>query len=200
MSKGLVVDIDDTLADTASAVISGVFDKFGYPIKTSPAALVRTYSQPGRVPLWKSNTLVQEWVSTLLNDRNFLLSLVPVPQSEYVHRIVAQVPIAGYLTSRLRHHKNITKAWLDMHKFPSAPVICRDRDTTHPQWKLSYLQSNAKNTFGLIDDTYEALWNYPLYHGHRIWFNRYGKTVDKAYIHSARSWEEVANYVSVLIN
>ncbi|MBI4136452.1 hypothetical protein HY469_00160 [Candidatus Roizmanbacteria bacterium] len=199
-TTGLVVDIDDTLADTARTIITKTYHKFGYSPPTTPDDLVHQYMQPGNVSVWKKSTTIQQWIQKMLTNDTFLRSIPPVPESNLLHEISLRRPVCCYLTSRLEKQRNVTEGWLELYGFPRAPTIFRDRRETHHQWKLAYLYNHAPNTFGIIDDSYSMLVHYPNYKGHRMWFNRYTTKRKEKQISSLSTWKEILVYITSQTN
>lgn len=194
MSKmGLVLDVDDTLADTARQCFRVIAEEVGLPEGMELDEAVATYHQPGAVPEWQVSG-VQERIRQLLTDPDWLRQLPPVPGAvEAMGKLPHQLPVALYLTSRLDMFNQVTADWLVGQGFPPAAVQTRHRDVTQPDWKLHFLAAEYPLSYGLLDNELGFL---PVsaakYQGHLLWFNRYQASTTHPELVQFFSWSEIA--------
>jgi hypothetical protein len=200
-SRGIAVDIDDTLCETALTCMELMQSRFGSTSNTTGLELLRRYRQPGNVPEWQAAN-AQTWLAAQLHDENFLLSLPEVPDARASMKAIAQsLPIACYITSRVHSLQMVTEQWLQYHDFPEAPVITRDPAVHSPGWKLQYLAKLFSSLYAVIDNeksTLETKTELAIYV--RILFDRFSENkqaqsqVDGQEISVFSSWSEIGAY------
>jgi len=192
ITGGLVVDIDDTLADTAKTCFQLVYDQFGDLTEMALPDLMTRYQQPGSVPAWQTSS-VQTLIRDTLEDQSWLRQLPPIESAaRELQQLQAELPVSLYLSSRLSHHLAATQEWLRAHGFPQAPVKLRTKDLTSPDWKLAFLAAEYPQSYGLIDNELGFL---PLekyeYQGRLIWFNRYQAPTTHTHLWQFSDWSEI---------
>lgn len=199
MSKtkiSLLVDIDDTLSETALEVFERIHSKFGHSQAVSE--LLSTYHQPGNVPEWQSSPILKE-IRDLFNDQDFLASLMPVKKSYLLNDLTDNYPLLLYITSRTVKHLKVTESWLKKNKFPRAPILTRAENIKNHDWKIHYIMKNHLDIHTFIDNDLACFGNRTdLYRGKLIWLNRYDKwhpMVLPAKINMKVNWQEVYDFL-----
>lgn len=192
-SNELILDIDDTLAETALTAISIMREKFNHP--DSVWELLTKYEQPGNVPEWQTLE-AQEFLLRTMQSEKFLLNLPRVPDSlEVIDKLSADFPVNLYMTSRMPKLENITKEWLKKNHFPTQKIIFPELGNTDDAWKLSYLYKLGDENRIFIDNHLPSFGtNIEKYKGKFIWLNRYNKETGLKVI-SLSSWQSIYDYL-----
>lgn len=196
-SRGLCVDIDDTVADTAVTVARIVGTRFGFPQQMTASDLMRSDDQPGHVRAWQ-NPEVTGFLERLLGNSDFLRTLPCIPEANSALCDIAhQLPICCYISSRSVDHLHTTTLWLADHEFPKAPVVLRDPLEQRVDWKLDVLLTQFPESFGLIDNEKALCFSKIPYKGRRFWFDRYDtRAVLSSSIISISSWRAMSKWVN----
>jgi len=199
MSKtkiSLLVDIDDTLSETALQVFRRIHSKFGHSQTVSE--LLSTYHQPGNVPEWQSPFILKE-IRDLFNDQDFLANLMSVKKSYLLNNLTDNYPLLGYITSRTTKHLKVTESWLKKNKFPRAPILTRAENIKNQDWKINYLRKHHLDIHTFIDNDLACFGNRTdLYRGKLVWLNRYDKwdsMVLGVNINMKVDWQEVYDFL-----
>jgi len=192
-SNELILDIDDTLAETAFTAMSIMREKFKHP--DSIWELLTKYEQPGNVPEWQSIE-AQEFLLSTMQSEEFLLNLPRVPDSlEVIEKLSVDFPVQFYMTSRFTKLENLTKDWLKRNSFPTKNIIFSEHSNTDDAWKLKYLNKSSDENGIFIDNhlpSFET--NVETYRGKLIWLNRYNKETGLKVI-SLNSWQSIYDYL-----
>jgi 5'(3')-deoxyribonucleotidase len=193
-SIGLVLDIDDTLAETALTAVEVMKKRFGHPLTTWQ--ILETYDQPGNVPEWQSNN-AKGFLDRTMKDEDFLLNLQTVPDSqEVIEKLATDFPVQYYMTSRLAKFKNLTMDWLKKNNFPTKKIILREPANLDTTWKINLLTKNDEDNNIFIDnDSMSFNTDLRTYRGKLIWFNRFRRTTNNNII-SCESWDHINNYLN----
>lgn len=151
--EGIIVDIDDTLADTSLALAGRLWGVAPLSSFVSHVEALKEWGMPDLVPEWRESTLFQDELAPLLDSEEFLLSL-PKVEAAYqgVLELQKKTYVACYLTSRLTKMHAVTEEWLKLHHFPQAPVICRPPEIMARDWKLQYIPQHFPDTLAYIDN------------------------------------------------
>ncbi|HYD34987.1 MAG TPA: hypothetical protein VD999_02875 [Vitreimonas sp.] len=171
--KGIALDIDDTLCDTARVVMKTLAQEFPQLASEAIEDLLAKYQQPEKVPTWQMNEVHdRRW--KLLTTEEFMYNLPPIPGAQAgVARLAQHLPIRCYISSRLDHLTSVSRRWLRAHGFPDAPLFLRHPDQLAVDWKLPHL-AEMGDVCGLVDDNLGAMeidaqqWPFTLY-----WYNPY---------------------------
>jgi 5'(3')-deoxyribonucleotidase len=195
-TKGLILDIDDTLAETALTAITLMKERFGHPL--SVRQILERFEQPGNVPEWQT-VIARKFLFKLMNNEEFLINLPRVPNSqEVIEKLSLDYPVQFYMTSRLPKFNNLTKKWLKTNNFPNKKIIFRETLNVDKAWKLNYLIKEGKDENIFIDNELTSFdTDLEAYRGKLIWFNRFGKDSENT-ITSVRSWDSICNYIKNL--
>lgn len=153
-TKGLVIDLDETLSNTIHYWALELAKSFGNPQNLSTEEIIkRIYAQD--VPFWKPEEL-QNWMILALKSEE-MTEVYPIVEGsdQAVEKINQVIPVAGYLTIRETCIRDATRRWLKKHGFPDEPVITRPDElkTGGHQWKAEVLVYLYPQVIGLIDDT-----------------------------------------------
>lgn len=153
-TKGLVIDLDETLSDTIHYWALELAKSFGNPKNLSTEEIVeRIYAQD--VPFWKPEE-VQKWMIRALQSEEMTEAYPIVEGSDRaVEKIDRVIPVAGYLTVRETIIRDATRRWIKKHGFPDGPVITRPDKlkTGGYKWKAEVLAYLYPQVIGTIDDT-----------------------------------------------
>jgi hypothetical protein len=150
--RGLVLDIDDTIAKTAPYLLEVIYKDFGYPHNGTADDLLKKHGKYDQ-DFWKQ-TEIEEWFEQNVD------SVTPdIPLVDNIHQMIQKVnqiiPIVGYLTAREERKRQITQDWLDKHNFPSVPLLMLPSNQIEPsgsKWKAKVLQTLYPEVIGIIDD------------------------------------------------
>ncbi len=192
-SNELILDIDDTLAETASAAMSIMREKFKHP---DPVwELLTKYEQPGNVPEWQSIE-AQEFLLKTMQSEEFLLNLPRVPDSlEVIEKLSQDFPVKLYMTSRMPKLKDITEEWLKKNQFPIQKIVFPEPSNSEDAWKLRHLNNSYDENGIFIDNHLPSFGtNVETYKGKLIWLNRYNKETGLKVI-SLNSWQLIYDYL-----
>lgn len=191
--ESLVLDIDDTLADTARYTFE--LAKQFFPHALSVDELLRIYRQPGDVPEWQTAS-VRQWLENHLGSIKYLNTIPQIKGSQQaVINLSKFYPIGCYITSRQHYMKEITLEWLARHEFPPAPVITRSFDVTAQNWKFAELKRNFSQPLCLIDDSLGDLTD-EMFVGapaKLFWYNPMRSLAHNNHITNCLSWVEIEN-------
>jgi len=192
-SNELILDIDDTLAETALTAISIMREKFNHP--DSVWELLTKYEQPGNVPEWQTLE-AQEFLLETMHSEEFLLNLPRVPDSlEVIEKLSVDFPVKFYMTSRFTKLENLTKDWLKKNNFPTKNIIFREHSNTDDAWKLKYLNKSGDENGIFIDNHLPSFGtNIEKYNGKLIWLNRYNEQTGLKVV-SLNSWQSIYDYL-----
>lgn len=159
-NPGLAVDIDETLSYTIGHLVEHMQTKFGNPENLSIKEIVEKYRYTQNVPYWQS-TEALKWIDQKIQSNELQLELPLIENADvYLNKINQIVPIAAYITVRPEKVVKGTRDWLNKHKFPVAPIICRPIEIAHKdgnQWKAELLQKLYPDVLGIIDDNAKLL-------------------------------------------
>lgn len=199
MSKtkiSLLVDIDDTLSETALEVFGRIHSKFGHSQTVSE--LLSTCHQPGNVPEWQSPPILKE-IRDLFNDQDFLANLMPVKKSYLLNDLTDNYPLLGYITSRTTKHLKVTELWLKKNKFPRAPILTRAESIKSQDWKINYIMKHHLDIHTFIDNDLACFGNRTdLYRGSLIWLNRYDERPPRTLprnINMKFNWKDIYDFL-----
>lgn len=158
--SGLAVDIDETLAWTIGYWIEEMQKQFGNPENLTIKEMIEKYRYTQNIPYWQETEML-EWVDMKINS-NEAQENIPLIEGSiaYINRINQIIPIVAYITARPERVIKGTKSWLEKHKFPLAPVICRPNEVSHVkgnEWKAEVLKKLYPQVIGIIDDNAKLL-------------------------------------------
>ncbi len=192
---GLILDIDDTLAETALSCIERIKEKYHHNLTAEE--IVEKHFQPGNVPEWGGDELQKE-IARILNDKDFLLNLPPVVAARSsIEKISQKFPVLFYLTSRVPDFLDVTFEWLKKNGFPEVKIVTREPSVVNPQWKIKYLIQSKLDQNIFIDDNPDAFRLFDeKFKGKPILLQRYplsGKFSKKVNI--IKGWEDIASFL-----
>lgn len=157
-TKGLVVDIDETISWTFHYMAGELAKLHGNPQNLTEEELCeRIVAQD--IPFWKVEE-VQAWMASALESEEITEEYPIIEGSdEAIERVDRVIPVVGYLTLRKTLIRDATKRWLKKHGFPDKPVITRpdDLETKGMRWKAETLAYLYPQVIGSIDDTPEII-------------------------------------------
>lgn len=160
-TKGLVIDLDETLSGTIRYMAGELARLYGNPLNLSTAEL-RKKILTHDVPFWDLE-VIRDWGLKALESEEMAEAYPIIEGSDRaVERIDRVVPVAGYLTLRQTSLRTATERWLKKHGFPDEPVITRPDDLKlgdGMKWKADTLAYLYPQVIGLIDDTLD-IFNY----------------------------------------
>lgn len=154
-TRGIALDIDDTLSYTDHHWIEQMRLKFGNPENLTREEIVKKYKWIEAVPYWKSRkatTLMKKF----MHSNAFQITIPLIENSNHVvQKINKIIPVIAYVTARPSQVFNGTKSWLSKHGFPPAPIVFRPMRIHHTKknlWKAGLLKSLYPEVTGIIDD------------------------------------------------
>ncbi|WP_332237042.1 hypothetical protein [Sporolactobacillus sp. KGMB 08714] len=153
-TKGLVIDLDETLSSTIQYWTSELVKSFGNP-ENLPAEEMTKRILAQDIPFWKPEE-VQKWMIRALKSEEMTEAYPIIEGSDKaVDRINQAIPVVGYLTLRETLIRDATRRWLQKHGFPDRPVITRPDDLKSGgmKWKAETLAYLYPQVIGTIDDT-----------------------------------------------
>ncbi len=160
-TKGLVIDLDETLSWTIHYMAGELAKLYGNPQNLSVEKL-RERIIAHDIPFWELEE-VRKWGLQALESEEMAEAYPIIEGSDKaVEKIDHVIPVVGYLTLRQTSIRNATKRWLKKHGFPDEPVITRPDNLKLEEgmkWKADTLAYLYPQVIGLIDDTLD-IFNY----------------------------------------
>ncbi|MFC1626692.1 hypothetical protein ACFL1P_00645 [Patescibacteria group bacterium] len=153
---GLALDIDETLADTATYWIENLIKLFGIERNLTVLEIREQYHLADKVPEWQTDEALA-WMEKARNS-NAIQEELPLLRNAdtIVNKIHEAIPIQAYITIRPRKVLQGTKKWLQKHGFPSAQIIARPEYIDHKdgnKWKAEVLEHLYPEVLGIVDDS-----------------------------------------------
>jgi len=159
-TKGLVLDIDETISWTQPHLVRELLKLFGNPRNLSVEEACESMVRTRELPFEKPEAAIK-WIVRALNSEERTEEYPIVEGSEKaVERIDHIIPIVGYLTLRKTLVRDATKRWLKKHGFPDKPVITRPNNSKTGEgmkWKARTLAYLYPQVIGIIDDNPDIL-------------------------------------------
>lgn len=153
--KGLMIDIDDVLADTAKYWMQLFQVEYGNPENLSVDQMYLKYHSVQKVPYWQS-TDISNWVYRFINSSHFQLKLPLIKNSNTIlWELTDHIPITCYLTKRPERVRIGTEHWLAKHNFPPAEIIFRPnkiRAEDGNAWKAKMIDKLSDKLVAVVDD------------------------------------------------
>ena len=196
--RGILLDIDDTLADTNLARFEGLVKSFGIPNDwplMDIDAMIEKYGRPANHPHFQTQP-ARDWMKLQkqLSSAQEGLPLI-LGSVEGVEKLSKLVPILGYLTIRPTSVNEATLQWLRSNKFPPAPLIARPRGIAMEErnkWKGETLNELYPFVVGIVDDsTKNALAAGKTYPGTIFLFGAASTPREIDYAVACPTWEDV---------
>ena len=152
---GILVDVDDVLADTTVHRFRLMARRHGLPPGTTVEQLLERHHWAEDVPHWQTPAALADLDSLRSSDSHHR-ALGPLPGSAAgaaeLHRLT---PIALAVTNRPSTMRRSTASWMREHGFPDIPVMTRPAeaaDTPAADWKLAVVAFLAPHVLGIVDD------------------------------------------------
>lgn len=160
LTRGLAVDIDETLSWTVGHWVELMQEKFGNPENLSAKEMVEKYRYTQHVPYWQGEE-VARWIDEKIHSDEHQEELPLIEDANvYLKKISEIMPISAYITIRPKTVQAGTQNWLAKHGFPDAPVVFRPDEVAHHdgnQWKAGLLENLYPTVLGMIDDNAKLL-------------------------------------------
>lgn len=198
-TRGLALDIDETLSWTAGYWVDKLSKKFGNPDNLTARELLEKYILIQRYPHFKS-VKAQAWMKRARSS-NKLQERLPIIENanHIVNQINKIVPIVCYLTVRPDSAVEGTTNWLNKHNFPKAPVITRPRNIRYSKgsfWKAEVLSYLYPQIVGIVDDNPYLIENLPQGYKGTVFLYDYHKNHTKRNnLIYCKDWNEVLKKV-----
>ncbi len=161
--RGLVVDLDETIAWAIHYMAGELAKLFGNPLKLSVDQL-RERIIAHDIPFWDLEE-VRKWGMHALESPEITEEYPIIEGSDKaIERIGHVIPVVGYLTLRQTSVRDATKRWLKKHGFPDEPVITRPNSLKLEEgmkWKAETLAYLYPQVIGSIDDTLDIFSHLP---------------------------------------
>ncbi|WP_236860070.1 hypothetical protein [Candidatus Formimonas warabiya] len=160
-TKGLVIDLDETLSWTVYYMAGELAKLYGNPQNLSVEELCERMNARD-IPFWNVEE-VRKWGIQALESEE-MTEEYPIMEGsdKAVEKINHVIPVVGYLTLRQTSVRDATKRWLAKHGFPDEPVITRPNNLKLEdgmKWKADTLAYLYPQVIGSIDDTLD-IFNY----------------------------------------
>ncbi|MCX6722664.1 MAG: hypothetical protein NT094_01175, partial [Candidatus Staskawiczbacteria bacterium] len=159
-TKGIAVDIDEVLSQTALSWMDIVNKKFGNSENLSAAELLKKYKLTRNVPGWQ-NGIINDFLESMRVSNEFYENIAVIENSiEYLNKIDKIIPVHCYLTTRPQVIFEGTKKWLKDNGFPDRDVIMKPNEIPTKDgnaWKVGVLDSLYPDIVGIIDDNPEVI-------------------------------------------
>lgn len=153
---GIAADIDETLSWTIGYWVEKMQKLFGNPEQLSVQQLINKYRYTWNVPYWQSKEAL-DWLEKNRNSNELQKELRVIQDSNiYLNKINQIIPINSYITTRPETVETGTKEWLNINKFPDAPLILRPNEVPVEkgnEWKAKILEVLYPKVQGIIDDS-----------------------------------------------
>lgn len=157
-TRGLAVDIDETLSDSNRHWFDAMF-AFARPHGKSRDDIMRDHKFVEDVPEWRTPE-ARARIHALLHSNEFCTDIPVISGAlEGAWRVHLMARIAAYITARPEAVRQGTLQWLKHRGFPEAPIIMRDEDvdlSAHNDgkngWKARMLSAAYPFILGIVDD------------------------------------------------
>lgn len=160
-TKGLVIDLDETLSWTVYYMAGELAKLYGNPENLSVEELCARMLAHD-VPFWNLEE-IRKWGLQALESEEMTEGYPIIKGSDKaIEKIDHVIPVVGYLTLRQTSIRDATKRWLKKHGFPDVPVITRPNNLKLEEgmkWKADTLAYLYPHVIGSIDDTLD-IFNY----------------------------------------
>jgi len=203
-TRGIALDIDETLAATNYYWVRMLEERFGNPEHLPHKEIIRRYRYTQHVPFWQTPEALA-WMEEARNSDEIQEEILLIEDADHVvERLHKVVPISAYITARPEGVRRGTKRWLARHGFPEAPLIMRPTDLIHEdstKWKAELLASLYPTVRGIIDDNASLLLHLPENYGGTIFLYDHTeapKTDIK--VVAVKRWDDVLSAVSALLH
>jgi hypothetical protein len=154
-TRGLALDIDETLSWTVGFWVEKLQELFGNPENLTPHELVKKYRYTQNVPYWQTKEALQ-WMEDH-RHKDDIQEMLPLIEhaDRFVQEINKIVPIVAYITTRPESVVNGTKKWLEKHHFPQATIVAKPLSIPTAEgnkWKAHVLEELYPEVIGIIED------------------------------------------------
>lgn len=155
-TKGIALDIDETLSWTCVHWIQQMQNLFGNNENLTPEAMAIKYHLAQYVPEWQGRKEVDDWMINMRENNEIQLTIPLINGAiSGVHKIAQKVPVIAYITVRPQCVLSSTQIWLHNHGFPPAPILGKPDCVSFEygnRWKGSVLPSLFPFVSVLVDD------------------------------------------------
>lgn len=158
-TRGLALDIDETLADTNEHWFDHMFEH--HPLEgIDKKETIERYKFVEHVPGWGHQAALDS-ATAIMHSNEFNESIPLIEDANHiVNKIHEAIPVVAYITARPQTVRAGTLNWLSKHGFPAAPLIMRPSDvgvsTTdvvdRNTWKAQVLMHLHPEVIGIVDD------------------------------------------------
>ncbi len=201
-SRGLALDIDDTLAFTFGYWVEAIRKRFEDPENLTPEQLVKKYKQTQFVPYWQSPEALQFMENLRVQDS--IQTKIPLIENsnKIVQKINKIIPIKVYITNRPECIYPGTKSFLKMHNFLNLPIILGSsgpHQTEGAKWKARTLKKLYPEIVGIIDDSSSLIKELePDYQGIIFHYNHQEKCSHKLNVIPCNKWIDILKEIKKL--
>lgn len=155
ISRGLALDIDETLSITGIQIVEKLQERYGNPENLSKYEIMEKYKHTSNVPYWKS-VEIREWHHSYIQSDELYENVNLIENSNHiVQKVDTIIPISCYLTARPENTIETTRQWLKKHNFPEREIICRPMHIAYEdgnKWKAAELLKFYPDILGIVDD------------------------------------------------
>jgi uncharacterized HAD superfamily protein len=202
-TKGLVVDIDETISWTVGYWIKEMQKKFGNPENLSVEDMVKKYKYTQNVPYWQTE-LALDWMEEKRMEDKLQEKLSVIKNSASILKKINRIiPIVAYITTRPKKVAKGTKKWLVKNKFPKAEIILKPNNILTKddnKWKAEILKSLYPKVVAIIDDNASLIDYLPKnYKGTIFLYDSIKYKTNKVKVISCKSWKNVLSAVKKFV-
>ena len=205
---GLILDIDDTLADTFSHFVHKINTRWGNAKNLTDKEIVQKYHIMPAIPFWQTAEIL-EWLEEQAFSNSAQEKIETIDGAVVaVEKIQKIIPVVGYVTSRLENVREGTVKWLKKNQFPDAPLYMRDGEFDNENgnaWKADVMKEYFSADSVIIDDNSEVIqFLDPSFIGTFVLFgenaDNFQKTQQQKFIlENCKDWKGVMSRVAVLV-
>ena len=154
----LIVDIDDTAADTVNHFVRLLNKKYSNPYGLSDIELIEKYRIIPTMHFWQTPE-IRSWLDAQAEDNEAQYAIPPATGAVEALKILSTYFRIVYISSRPDTVLSGTSRWLKDNGFPDGALILRGHfdDTNGNAWKAKIIQEKFPETVGIIDDNPEII-------------------------------------------
>lgn len=194
--RGIALDIDDTLSITDLSWYGAVHARLGGFEGLTVRDIMTSHPRLDAVPSWDRESIFPIF-EELMHSADFHHRLPLITGADDAVRELARwVPVVAYVSARPETIHDATRAWLERHGFPDAPLVLRPADTpiqSKNSWKAEVLHALYPRVTGIVDDQvslFDQLKGMG-YRGRHYLYDNGHTTQDFSGYDAARSWDDL---------
>lgn len=154
-TRGIALDIDETLSNTVKWWFSKMIELFGNPENLDWKGIYDKYRHSSKIPYWQTDE-IKQWMEERREDNSIQTEIEVLEGAvENVAAIHKFAPVVAYVTARPESVIPGTKNWLEMHDFPEAPIVTRPNGVSIEngnKWKAGVIEKLFPYVQAIVDD------------------------------------------------